>query len=191
MRASSPRGAAADRASHRGLGEQPARAGRAGPRTSAPAATCRIRRWPARSCAPRSPPSTPGQAATCLTCHDGKIASAGNIANGPKDSFALASGHALDTRASAGGLTNSCASCHDPHGSASKKPMLPESKINGNAVASDGQRLVSLPVTTTPTRGTRRPTRRLPPRSATLRATRFWAPGLARPPTTARPTPIA
>jgi predicted CXXCH cytochrome family protein len=82
--------------------------------------------------------STPGQTATCLTCHDGKIASAGNIASGPRDSFGLASGHALDTSASAGGLTNTCASCHDPHGSAAKKPMLPESKINGKAVASAG-----------------------------------------------------
>ncbi len=48
---------------------------------------------------------TPGQSATCLTCHDGKIASAGNVASGAKDSFALASGHSLDTSASAGGLT--------------------------------------------------------------------------------------
>ena len=83
--------------------------------------------------------STPGQVATCLTCHDGKIASAGNIASGSKDSFALASGHALDATGSVGGLTRTCASCHDSHGSASKNPMLPESQINGKAVASDGK----------------------------------------------------
>ncbi|MEI8081648.1 MAG: cytochrome c3 family protein, partial [Actinomycetes bacterium] len=82
---------------------------------------------------------TPGQEATCLTCHDGKIATAGNIADGTKDSFALASGHALDTTISAGGLTNNCASCHDPHRTANASPMIPQAKINGNQVSLAGK----------------------------------------------------
>ena len=81
---------------------------------------------------------SPGQSATCLTCHDGKIASAGNVASGARDSFALASGHALDTSAAAGGLTSKCSSCHDPHATASKTAMLPQKQVNGTAVSSNG-----------------------------------------------------
>ncbi|MEI8080695.1 MAG: cytochrome c3 family protein, partial [Actinomycetes bacterium] len=80
----------------------------------------------------------PGQSATCMTCHDGAIAVAGNVATGTKDSFALASGHVLDTAVSAGGLTSDCASCHQPHGDADKNPMIPQSKINGAQVSSNG-----------------------------------------------------
>ena len=73
---------------------------------------------------------TPGQSAACLTCHDGKMSSAGNVADGSRDSFALASGHALDTSSSAGGLTGKCSDCHDPHATSSKRRMIPQSTIN-------------------------------------------------------------
>ena len=76
--------------------------------------------------------------ATCLTCHDGKISSAGNVAGGSKDSFSLASGHSLDTSSAAGGLTRACSSCHDPHGSAATNPMIPAAEVNGVQVASTG-----------------------------------------------------
>jgi hypothetical protein len=79
---------------------------------------------------------SPGQEATCLTCHDGKISSAGNVAAGPKDSFSLASGHALDTSSAVGGLTTDCSSCHNPHGSAATSPMIPADNISGGVVAS-------------------------------------------------------
>ena len=84
------------------------------------------------------PTDAPGQTSTCFTCHDGKIATAGNVASGAKDSFALASGHSLDTSVSAGGLTGACASCHDPHATSSKSPMIPQAKVNGVAVAGNG-----------------------------------------------------
>jgi hypothetical protein len=80
----------------------------------------------------------PGQSATCLTCHGGTIELAGNVATGTQDSFALASGHSLDTSVSAGGLTSDCSSCHNPHGDSTTKPMIPQAEINGVKVASDG-----------------------------------------------------
>jgi len=82
--------------------------------------------------------SSPGQVATCMSCHDGKIASAGNVASGSRDTFGLWSGHALDTSTSAGGLTNDCASCHDPHRSSAANPMLPQSTINNRSVSAAG-----------------------------------------------------
>lgn len=80
----------------------------------------------------------PGQVATCMSCHDGKIASVPDVAAGAGDSFGLASGHSLDTSTSAGGLTTSCASCHDPHASAAARSMIPGEEVNGKPVSSAG-----------------------------------------------------
>ncbi len=82
--------------------------------------------------------SLPVQAATCLVCHNGSIPTAANVSEGANDSFALASGHALDTSTSATGLTNSCSSCHQPHSTATKNPMIPAATINGKSVRSTG-----------------------------------------------------
>jgi len=82
--------------------------------------------------------STPSQVATCLSCHGGPVAGAADVSSGAHDAFGLASGHALDTVASAGGLTTTCTSCHDPHASSATNPMLREKKINGTDVSTAG-----------------------------------------------------
>ena len=124
--------------------------------------------------------TTPGQAATCLTCHDGKIASAANVANGLKDSFALASGHALDAAGVGGGLTNTCASCHDAHASPSQEADASGVRDQRSTRSPRAGNVWCLRVTTATTPGTPRPTRHRPPRSATPQATRFWERGLAQ-----------
>ena len=68
--------------------------------------------------------TSPGQTATCLVCHDGKRATAANVASGSVDSFALRSGHSIET-SEAGDRTTACSSCHAVHVATSDSPMLP------------------------------------------------------------------
>ena len=146
-------GSAADRAGHRGVGERPSRAGHSGRRNKCN--SCHVPHQALASPLMRTEVATdtPGQSATCLTCHDGKIASAGNVASGAKDSFALASGHALDTSASAGGLTSELRQLPRP-----SRDVEQEADASGG----EGQRSGGFvewhtrgasPVTTTPTPG--------------------------------------
>ncbi len=64
-----------------------------------------------------------GQLGICYRCHDGSGAKA-DVANGPYDSFALASGHTLEALADGGDQTNECGDCHHLHGSAAERPGL-------------------------------------------------------------------
>ena len=50
---------------------------------------------------------------------------AANVASGPVDSFALASGHSLEGTSS-GDLTSTCSSCHTAHQDSARSPMLPQ-----------------------------------------------------------------
>ena len=54
----------------------------------------------------------------CYVCHDGRNASAANIASGTVDSFALMSGHSIEA-SGADDLTVTCSSCHAAHGATS------------------------------------------------------------------------
>lgn len=81
---------------------------------------------------------TAGQAATCLVCHDGDVVDVPDVTASARDSFALASGHAMDTPEATGGLTTNCASCHDGHAVASESPMVPLERINGSVVSGTG-----------------------------------------------------
>ena len=74
---------------------------------------------------------------TCYTCHDGTGANA-NVQDGTKDSFALASGHSIETTPVSGDLVSSCGSCHRVHGDSAASPMLPRPSINSTTVASAG-----------------------------------------------------
>ncbi|MHB9003624.1 MAG: hypothetical protein ACYC6C_06110, partial [Coriobacteriia bacterium] len=77
--------------------------------------------------------ATSGEVGVCYTCHDGQGATT-NIATGPENSFALASGHAVEQLSTAGDLTNSCSGCHAPHVDYTTHPMLPRTSVNGAAV---------------------------------------------------------
>lgn len=79
-----------------------------------------------------------GQTATCLVCHDGDVGPVPDVTVGARDSFSLASGHTLDTSFASGGMTRSCASCHDGHAVAATSPMVPLETIGGNTVSSAG-----------------------------------------------------
>ncbi len=68
--------------------------------------------------------STLATTGNCYVCHDGRNASAANIASGTVDSFALNSGHSIDATG-AGDLTVTCSSCHASHGATSDLRMLP------------------------------------------------------------------
>jgi len=78
------------------------------------------------------PTDAPGQSATCFVCHDGRSATAANVASGTMDSFALSSGHSIDESPSADS-TAMCSSCHGVHRSTQDAPMLP-----GGGLAASG-----------------------------------------------------
>jgi len=84
---------------------------------------------------PEAPTGEPASIAICYTCHDGLVAGAGNIASGEKG-FSQPSGHSLEGTSGAGGLTESCTSCHGNHRDPAEAPMIPRNAING--VALDG-----------------------------------------------------
>ena len=65
----------------------------------------------------------------CYVCHDGRNASAANIASGTVDSFALTSGHSIEA-SGAGDLTVTCSSCHASHGATSDLQMLPIQSVS-------------------------------------------------------------
>ena len=74
----------------------------------------------------------------CLGCHSAGGASGANIVSGSTDSFALSSGHSLVASATGSAQLTGCSACHDAHGSSAVRPMIPESRINGVAVAASG-----------------------------------------------------
>ncbi len=74
----------------------------------------------------------------CYSCHDGRGAEA-NVKDGSADSFALASGHAIEGTAPADAdLTNQCSSCHSTHPASSDSRMLPRSDVNSASVDTAG-----------------------------------------------------
>ncbi|MCL5887261.1 MAG: cytochrome c3 family protein [Actinobacteria bacterium] len=73
------------------------------------------------------------ESSVCFTCHDGSGAI--NIRTGPTNSFALASGHALEERDTGADLADRCSSCHSAHGDFNVNRMLPRPSINGTTVA--------------------------------------------------------
>lgn len=80
-----------------------------------------------------------GAASMCLTCHDGSLPEAANIATGAVDSLALASGHTLTAGTAGGANVESCATCHDTHGAVDDiGRMIPATSINGVPVNSAG-----------------------------------------------------
>ena len=70
----------------------------------------------------------------CYTCHGGLGPARTDVKNGPVNAFEseLPSGHVLEATTPADAdLTNSCSSCHDPHGYSEEDPRIPRSVING------------------------------------------------------------
>jgi len=102
--------------------------------------TCHVLHKAAASPLMRSTVATEplGQTATCMVCHDGDVGPVPDVTVGARDSFSLASGHTLDTTYASGGMTRSCASCHDAHAVAATSPMVPLETIGGNTVSSAG-----------------------------------------------------
>lgn len=76
-----------------------------------------------------------GGTALCYECHDGSAA-ATNVKTGPVNSFALASGHTLESLVDTTNvdLTNTCSDCHGPHQDRVGRPSLWRSTINGRTV---------------------------------------------------------
>ena len=81
----------------------------------------------------RNTGAPPSEASVCYSCHDGSAATT-NIRTGPQNSFALASGHAVEERLTGADLTDRCSSCHEVHAHYSANRMLPGRVINGVAV---------------------------------------------------------
>lgn len=81
-----------------------------------------------------------GELTACYACHDGRGAST-NIKDGPRNSFALASGHSVEETKTAPDLTNKCSSCHDPHQDSGDARMLPAPKVNGVTITATGRAL--------------------------------------------------
>ena len=77
--------------------------------------------------------ATPGEIGICYACHDGSGAST-NIKTGSENSFALASGHAVEASDTGGDLTNACSGCHNPHRDYTTTAMLPNPTVNGVGV---------------------------------------------------------
>jgi predicted CXXCH cytochrome family protein len=77
--------------------------------------------------------ATPGEVGICYACHDGSGAGT-NIKTGSENSFALASGHAVEAAITGGDLTNACSSCHNPHRDYATNTMLPNPTVNGVSV---------------------------------------------------------
>jgi predicted CXXCH cytochrome family protein len=71
----------------------------------------------------------PGELSVCYSCHDGQGANA-NVLSGPTNSFALASGHAVEEVTTGGDLTNVCSNCHAPHTDWTTSSKLPRSEVN-------------------------------------------------------------
>jgi len=96
---------------------------------SATTATGLFRDWGASS----------GELPVCYECHDG-TGSLTDIKAGP-DSFSGASGHVLEAlvdTTTPTDLSNTCSSCHKPHGDYVSRPDLPGATVNGVAIASRG-----------------------------------------------------
>jgi len=77
--------------------------------------------------------SSPAQTATCFVCHDGRSAIAANISTGTVDSFALNSGHSIETTVP-GDSTTMCSSCHGMHRPTDVTPMLPLQGVDGPGI---------------------------------------------------------
>jgi len=76
-----------------------------------------------------------GEISVCYACHDGQGASS-NVMSGPSNSFALASGHTIESASTGGDLTNLCSGCHNAHVDyASGGAKLPRAEINSTPVA--------------------------------------------------------
>jgi predicted CXXCH cytochrome family protein len=73
----------------------------------------------------------------CYECHDGSPAT--DIKSGSEDSFALSSGHSLESTPSSGDLTKQCSSCHAQHRDAVSAPSLYPGSINGHAVTGENR----------------------------------------------------
>jgi len=78
---------------------------------------------------------------SCMGCHDGTDETATNVASGSENSFGLSSGHSLTQGSSDEGDIDSCATCHDPHGSSSEERMIPVKTLNGAEVTSAGSEM--------------------------------------------------
>ncbi len=73
-----------------------------------------------------------GEAPLCYACHDGS-GSTTNIKTGATNSFALRSGHTLESlvdTTTPSDLTNACSACHSPHMDFKTRPVLWRSTIN-------------------------------------------------------------
>jgi hypothetical protein len=76
----------------------------------------------------------------CRACHDGLVPGAANVTTGTVDSFSLPSGHTVDASSTGSAAITGCASCHQVHGDASNRRMLPAREINGSTDTTMGPR---------------------------------------------------
>lgn len=84
----------------------------------------------------RNASTAQGELSTCYACHDGTSAST-NIKAGPVNSFALSSGHVMESlidTTTPSDLANSCSDCHTPHKDYNLRPLLWKSQVNTTTV---------------------------------------------------------
>lgn len=82
-----------------------------------------------------------GSSSQCVSCHDGRVVGAANVASGTVDSFGLASGHSLGPSETGAMPIGDCSTCHQVHATTKDGRMLPAKKVNGKAVTSAGTSL--------------------------------------------------